>query len=99
MFRHVVIWNLDDRFSEEEKERTALEIKTRLETFSKELPEVEYFHVQYGGFPPSTGDLILDSSFATREALEHYKTHPTHVEIGGFVRSVVKSRASMDYEA
>ena len=99
MFRHVVIWNLDDRFSTEEKKQTAQEIKTRLETFSKDLTGVIFFSVTIEGIlSPSTGEIILDSTFGTRDDLENYKNHPTHIEIGKLVRSVVSSRASMDYE-
>lgn len=100
MYRHVVIWNLDDRFSPEEKEQHAQEIKTRLEAFAKYLPGVFSFSVTIKGIlPPSTGEIILDSTFRTREDLENYKNHPTHIEIGNLVRSVTSNRASMDYEA
>ena len=57
-------------------------------------------HILTEGLPSSSGDLMMDSSFASVEALSVYQTHPLHVAIAdGLVRPRMASRLSYDYEA
>ncbi len=99
MVKHVVIWNLDERYTEEEKNIYKRQIKEKLEAFLLTLPGVVSFTVKIDGFlPQSTGEILLDSSFESLYALDNYLNHPTHKEIGKFVRSVVGKRSTVDYE-
>ena len=51
------------------------------------------------GLPSSSGDLMMDSSFVSAEALALYQKHPLHVAIAdGLVRPSMASRLSFDYE-
>ena len=43
-------------------------------------------------------DLVLYSEFASPEALKAYATHPDHVAVAGFIRTVVTTRVCVDYE-
>ncbi len=45
-----------------------------------------------------TYDVVLNSSFADRGALQAYQCHPDHVAIKPFMKSVVAARQCMDYE-
>lgn len=44
-------------------------------------------------------DVVLISDHDDRDALESYQTHPAHLEVATFIRSVTSSRATVDYEA
>lgn len=56
-------------------------------------------HVNINGLPSSNADLMLDTTFASAEALKGYSKHPAHVAVADSrVRPYYKSRVCLDYE-
>ena len=56
-------------------------------------------HILTEGMSSSSGDLMMDSTFASAEALAAYQKHPLHVAIAdGLVRPSMASRLSYEYE-
>jgi hypothetical protein len=49
--------------------------------------------------PSSSGDLMMDSTFVSAQALAAYQKSPLHLEVAnGLVRPSVEARLSVDYE-
>ena len=99
MVKHVILWTLKSEFTEEEKAAARAEAKRRLESLNGKLDGLVSIRVITDRLPSSTADMMLDSVFTDREALASYATNPLHLEAAGYVRSVVASRACLDFEA
>ena len=99
MVKHVILWNLKDELSEEEKNRIKAGIKEGLEGLKGQIPGLIDIRVNIDPLASSNCDVMLDSSFETEEALKGYAVHPAHVAVAdGKVRPFTKSRVCMDYE-
>ena len=97
MVNHIVLWNLKEELSEQEKKEAALEIKKRLEAVAKEVEGVVSLKVVINEMESSNKDIALISKFETQEALMAYQVSPAHVEAGGYVRTVTEQRSCFDY--
>lgn len=99
MVKHVILWQLKDELSEEEKKNVKKGIKEGLEGLAGKIPGLLEIKVQIEGLASSNVDVMLDSSFTDEEALKGYAVHPDHVAVAdGKVRPFTKTRACMDYE-
>ncbi|MBQ7957655.1 MAG: Dabb family protein [Clostridia bacterium] len=97
MVKHMIIWKLKDEVSD--KAACAKEIKEALEGLVGKIDGLTEMHILTESFPASTGDIMMDSTFESAEALSNYQKHPLHVEIAnGKVRPNVDTRLSFDYE-
>jgi len=99
MVKHVILWTLKPEFTEEEKSAARAEAKRRLESLNGKLEGLVSLRVITDRLPTSTADMMLDSVFTDRDALAAYAVNPLHLEAAGYVRSVVASRACLDFEA
>lgn len=99
MVRHVILWQLKEEYSSEEKEAVKEGIKRGLESLKGKIPGLTEIHVQTKGLPTSNADVMLDSVFTDEAALKGYAVHPEHVKVAdGKVRPHTKSRICMDFE-
>lgn len=99
MIKHVILWQLKDELSVEEKIQVKAGIKEGLEGLKGQIPGLEQIQVNTEGLPSSTADVMLDSTFTDEAALKAYAVHPAHVEVADTkVRPYTKSRACLDYE-
>ena len=99
MVKHIILWQLKDEFSKEEKETIKLGIKEGLEGLKGVVPGLVEIHVQTDSLTSSNVDVMLDSTFENEEALKAYAVHPAHVEVADTkVRPYTKSRSCIDYE-
>lgn len=99
MVKHVIIWNLKEGFSADEKKTILEGIKEGIESLNGKIPGLINISVSINPLPTSNAELILDSSFESVEALQGYAVHPDHVEVANTkVRPYVGTRACMDYE-
>ena len=97
MVKHMIVWKFKEDL--ENKDARAREIKTALEGLVGKIEGLLEMHILIDGMPCSSGDLMMDSSFASADALAAYQKHPLHVEIAdGLVRPSMASRLSFDYE-
>lgn len=100
MVKHVILWQLKDELSSEEKETVKKSIKEGLEGLAGRIPGLVDIHVNINGLASSNADLMLDSSFEDEESLKGYAVHPEHLAVAnGVVRPNTKSRVCLDYEA
>lgn len=99
MVKHIILWQLKDEFSKEEKETIKIGIKEGLEGLKGVVPGLVEIHVQTESLASSNVDVMLDSTFENEEALKAYAVHPAHVEVADTkVRPYTKSRACIDFE-
>ncbi len=96
MVKHMIIWKLKE---DVDKEKVSADIKASLEGLVGKIDGLREMHILTECFPASAGDVMMDSTFETKEALENYQKHPLHVEIANTkVRPNVEARLSFDYE-
>ena len=86
--------------SDSEKESVKKGIKDGLEGLKGKIPGLIDIKVNTEGrLASSTADLMLDSTFASAEALKGYSKHPEHVAVADSkVRPYTVSRSCLDYE-
>jgi len=95
MIKHIVMWNL----KEENKEKNALEIKTRLEALKTIIPQIHSIEVGRNFNESDMAyDLVLYTEFETKGDLEIYQNHPAHKAVAKFVAEVRTARVVGDYE-
>ena len=98
MVKHMIVWKFKDELAN--KGERATEIKTALEDLVGKIDGLLEMHILTNGMPCSSGDLMMDSTFESADALAAYQKHPLHVAIAdGLVRPSMASRLSFDYEA
>lgn len=99
MVRHVILWQLKDEFSEEEKKVIKAEAKAALEGLKGVVPGLTEICVHTEGLASSNADMMLDSVLESEEALKGYAVHPAHVAVAnGKVRPFTKARFCLDFE-
>ncbi len=99
MIKHIIIWNLKDEFTADEKSRIKEGIKSGLEGLKGKIDGLLDIKVITDYLPSSNGEVMLDSAFESAEALKAYAVHPDHVEVADRdVRPFTKSRSCMDFE-
>ena len=92
----MIIWSLKDDI---DKASVKVEIKKQLEGLVGKIDGLLEMKIITNGLPSSKGDLLMDSTFESNDALKAYAVHPLHVAIAdGIVRPNTASRAAYDYE-
>lgn len=98
MIKHIILWQLKDELSEEEKIQIRAGIKEGLEGLQGKISGLTEIHVQTDFLPSSNADVMLDSTFESEEALKAYAVHPEHVRVADEkVRPYTKNRVCMDF--
>lgn len=99
MVKHIILWQLKDELSAEEKEQVKAGIKEGLEGLQGKIPGLVEIKVQNAGLASSNADVMLDSTFEDEAALKGYSVHPEHVAVAnGKVRPFTKNRVCLDFE-
>ncbi len=100
MVKHMILWQLKDELSAEEKVAVKAGIKEGLEALAGKIPGLTEIKVQTEGLASSNADVMLDSTFEDEAALKGYAVHPEHVAVAdGKVRPYTKTRLCLDFEA
>ncbi len=99
MIKHVIIWKLKDEFSGEKKETIKREMKENLEVLVGKVPGLLEVTVTIDLLETSTGDVMLDTTLESAEALKGYAVHPDHVHVADtYVRPFTEVRMCVDYK-
>ena len=100
MVKHIILWQLKDEFTEEQKVEIRAGIKEGLEGLIGKIPGLVEIKVNATGrLASSNADVMLDSTFESEEALKSYSKHPEHVKVAdGKVRPYTQVRMCLDYE-
>lgn len=99
MVKHVILWQLKDELTAEEKVIIKKEIKESLEDLVGKIPGLVEMKIQTEALASSNAEVMLDSTFEDEAALKVYATHPEHVAVAdGKVRPFTKARFCLDFE-
>ena len=99
MVKHIILWQLKDEFSGEQKCEIKAGIKSGLESLKGKIPGLIEIKVQTEGLASSNVDVMLDSTFENEQALKFYSTHPLHVKVANEkVRPFTAVRSCLDFE-
>lgn len=99
MVKHIILWQLKDEYTDEQKLAIKQDIKAGLEGLVGKVPGLLEVTVNIDPLPTSNADVMLDSKLESFEALKAYAVHPDHVAVAdGKVRPNVKNRVCIDYE-
>lgn len=99
MVKHIILWQLKDELSAEEKVEVKKGIKEGLESLVGKISGLVEIKVQTEGLATSNAEVMLDSTFEDEAALKGYAIHPEHVAVAdGKVRPYTKTRMCLDYE-
>lgn len=99
MVKHMIIWNLKEELTSDEKTKIKKEMKESLEALKGKVPGLVDIKVHINPLATSNGDVMLDSTLESEEALKAYAIHPAHVEAADTkVRPFTASRKCMDFE-
>ena len=99
MVKHIILWNLKDEFSDEEKAEIKENAKINLESLVGQIPGLIDLKLQTSYFDSSNVDLMLDSTYESLDALKQYSIHPKHVEMADkYVRPYTSKKSCIDYE-
>lgn len=99
MVKHVILWQLKDELTVEEKTTIKKEMKESLEGLVGKIPGLLEMKIQTEALATSNAEVMLDSTFEDEAALKVYATHPEHVAVAdGKVRPFTKARFCLDFE-
>ena len=99
MVKHIILWQLKDELSVQEKELVKKEIKAGLEDLKGKVPGLVDIHVQISALDSSNADLMLDVTLEDAAALKGYAVHPDHLAVANSkVRPYNKTRICIDFQ-
>lgn len=99
MVKHIIIWTLKSELSDSEKSERKLKIKQGLEGLKGKIDGLRDIEVVTELLPTSNGDLMLNSTFDSFEALKGYSVNPLHQAVAkGEVRPYTADRKCVDFE-
>ena len=100
MIKHIVMWKVEGHEVHGSKEEVMCKIKAGLEGLEGQIEGMEEIEVGINFNSSETAyDVVLCSTFSSKEALAFYQGHPKHLEVAnGLVRQVTIGRAVVDYE-
>ena len=99
MVKHIIIWNLKDTLTENERHSVKLNAKKNLEALVGKIDGLINLKIEIDFLPTSNGEMMLDSTFESFEALKAYAIHPLHQAAANeFVRPYTASRSCVDFE-
>ncbi len=99
MVKHIILWQLNDELSAEQKVEVKAGMKEALEGLVGVVPGLLEMNIQTECLASSNADVMLYSVLESEEALKGYAVHPAHVAVAnGKVRPFTKVRLCLDFE-
>jgi hypothetical protein len=99
MIKHIVMWKVKESGDPGAGPVNALRVKRALEALNGRIPGMHRLEVGIGAAgDEGVSEIVLYSEFESKQALDAYKVHPTHVAVVPIVRSVCSDRRVVDYE-
>ena len=96
MVKHMIIWKLKEGLEDPSTKKQ--EIKEALEGLVGKIDGLIEMKIHINGMDCSSGDIMMDSTFESAEALAFYQNHPEHVAVAsGIVIPAVEQRLSFDF--
>ncbi len=100
MFKHIVLWKLQETAEGRSRTENARLIKERFEELANMFDGLRHLEVGIDVLQSdASADVVLYTEFDSRAAYEAYNDHPAHKAIAGFIQGVRSERRVIDYEA
>ncbi len=94
MVKHIVMFD----FKDENKKENLLKAKEMLEALIDTVPTLKSMEVGLNFSQEGRAmDLSIITEFDDKEGLELYANHPKHLEVVGFIKTVVTTSKVSDY--
>lgn len=99
MIKHVIIWKLREDLGDAERAEVKKNAKAALEALQGKIDGLLDIKVVIDFLPSTNGDMMLDTTFVSADALAGYQVHPDHVTVANsFVRPFTHTRLCCDFE-
>ncbi len=99
MVKHIILWQLKDEISKENRAEILKNAKENLEGLFGKIDGLTEIKLQTEKLSSSNADMMLYSEFVSNDALKSYQTHPDHVYVAdNFIRPYVLARLCLDFE-
>ena len=99
MFNHVVMWRFKDEADGRDKKANLAKAKSKLQALPHKISEIKYYTVALNELESDRSyDMMLFSSFDSKNDLDVYRVHPDHIEAAEFIRAVTSEAAVVDYQ-
>ncbi|MBN1279738.1 MAG: Dabb family protein [Chlorobium sp.] len=99
MVKHIVMWRLKESAHGYDRAENARLFKEKLERLAGRIPGL--LSIEAGidfSCSPASYDVVLNSLFSDRSALDAYQVHPEHEAVKAFIAGASAERAVVDYE-
>lgn len=99
MYKHLVLWKLNEPTDGSNKAAVAAEVKQQLETLPGIITGIEDFEVgiNIGAYGASFFDVGLISTFEDEAAFKRYCVYPEHDAVVAYIKSVTVAEEIVDY--
>lgn len=99
MIKHIVLWKLDDSYSEKEKQAILQDLRARLIDLDRTITLIQHLEVYLKdpSAPDTNYDIMLDTVFNSFSDLKLYKDHPDHQKVIAFIKGLKLQRAAIDF--
>jgi hypothetical protein len=99
MIRHIVLWTFKENAGGREKQENIDSAKEKLLNLKNHIDVIKHIECcRNFTETPDSVDLALMCEFETKADLEKYQTHPAHLDVVQFMRTVRDKRIVADYE-
>jgi hypothetical protein len=100
MFKHIVLWKLQETADGRSRAENAILIKERFEELANMLDGLRHLEVGIDVLhTDASADVVLYTEFESRSAYEAYYVHPAHKALAEFIQRVRIDRRVIDYDA
>jgi hypothetical protein len=99
MIKHIVLWKLKEAANGMTKDENAMAIKEKLENLKGKIEGLIEIEVGIDFLHSAeSADIVLYSTFESKDALANYQQHPLHAAIMPFIAEARSERRVVDYE-
>ena len=99
MVRHVVMWRFKSEAEGQNKEENIQYVKSELEKLPSVIDSILTLDVGLNIKDNSSRyEMVLISTHQSKEMLDHYRGHPDHSKIAGYIGKVTEERFLVDFE-
>ncbi|MBD5344640.1 MAG: Dabb family protein [Bacteroides sp.] len=95
MINHIVMFSL--KGTDDERKEYAGRFRDAILSLPEKIPGLKGVDVHLNENPCENYDLMIHARFDSHEDLVTYSLHPDHLEAVGVIKTVIDSRACIDY--
>jgi hypothetical protein len=99
MVKHIVLWKLDAGYSAEDKKTICNDFHKKLYNLKNEITVLAHIEVFMNNEKTSVTnyDIMLDTAFNSLDDLNTYLSHPAHLKVVEYVKTLKLQRAAIDF--